>query len=500
MEYRSGAGAGDDWALFDLAPVSLWMVDQSRLKRLFDGWRAEGVEDLRTWLAAEPARAASCFGTSRVVRVNQRTITHLTGADVAHLTEKLGLVFGGMDSANYLSLLDDFWWGRTDVSAKSTYMALSGRRIDVRLEGRVLPGHEADWARVLYAVHDISAEETAQRDLHLSEAYARGLFEDSPISLWVEDFSAVKALFDEYRAQGGESLPHHLNSNPDFAARCLRGMRVVDVNQQTLTLFGAPDKATLLGRIDDIFRSDAQSYFIEELVQFWDGRLRQHHEVVNYTLAGEPLNLMLQLTVMPGYEHDWSRVLVALTDITARKKAEAEIAYLGRHDVLTGVYNRAFYVEEVRRLEQAGPFPVSVVIADLNGLKPVNDRLGHAAGDGLLRRAGQVLRQVAGAGASVARIGGDEFVMLLPGTGADGAAAMVREILAAEAANNRLDAAGAPLSFSLGWASCEAGGRMEAAFQQADALMYQAKRDYYAAALGRSRRGRPRTRASDTVA
>jgi diguanylate cyclase (GGDEF)-like protein len=492
VEHRSGARADEGGVLFDVAPVSLWIIDQSRLKRVFDTWRAAGVTDLRAWLAAEPGRAMACFGTSRVVRVNQRTMNLLGVEDIAHLTQKLGLVFGGMDSANYLRMLDELWAGRTDVSAKSSYVSLSGRLVDVRLEGQVLPGHEGDWKRVLYAVNDITAEETAQRDLHLSEAYARGLFEESPVSLWVEDFSAVKRLFDGYRARGGEDLPRYMKSHPDFAESCLRGIRVIDVNQQTVRLFGAPDKATLLRRVDEVFRKEVQHYFVDELLQFWDGRLKQHHEVVNYTLGGEPLNMMLQLSVMPGCEQDWSRVLVALTDITARKRAEAEVAFLGRHDVLTMAYNRSFYVEEIRRLESAGPFPVSVVIADLNGLKPVNDRLGHAAGDEMLRRAGEVLMQVVGAQGSVARIGGDEFVILLPGTRPEGAEAMVRAIGAAVEADNRRHGGTAQLSFSMGYAGCEAGGRMEAAFQQADALMYQAKRDYYAGAPGRSRRGRPR--------
>jgi GGDEF domain-containing protein len=58
-----------------------------------------------------------------------------------------------------------------------------------------------------------------------------------------------------------------------------------------------------------------------------------------------------------------------LTDITARKKAEAYLEFLGRHDALTKLYNRSFYVEELNRLERKGPRPVTIIVADLNGLK-----------------------------------------------------------------------------------------------------------------------------------
>ena len=98
--------------------------------------------------------------------------------------------------------------------------------------------------------------------------------------------------------------------------------------------------------------------------------------------------------MLPGHERDWSLVQVALTDITARKKAEAYLEYLGSHDVLTKLYNRSFYVDELNRLERKGPHPVTIIMADLNGLKAANDELGHAAGDALLRRAGEVLNSV----------------------------------------------------------------------------------------------------------
>ena len=62
--------------------------------------------------------------------------------------------------------------------------------------------------------------------------------------------------------------------------------------------------------------------------------------MVNYSLSGDELHLHLQFSVLPGYEKDWSLVQVALTDITARKRAEAYLEYLGKHDVLTKLYNR----------------------------------------------------------------------------------------------------------------------------------------------------------------
>jgi diguanylate cyclase (GGDEF)-like protein len=173
-------------------------------------------------------------------------------------------------------------------------------------------------------------------------------------------------------------------------------------------------------------------------------------------------------------------VLVSLVDITARRKAEAYLEYLGKHDVLTRLRNRSYYAEELNRLSRKGPWPVSVMAIDLNGLKAINDEQGHAAGDALLRRAGEVLAKAVDAPACAARIGGDEFAVLLPGTDAHGALA-VRERIASVLELNNQFYPGNELSLAMGLATCAAGASLDAAVQAADQAMYQAKAAHYQA-------------------
>ena len=179
-----------------------------------------------------------------------------------------------------------------------------------------------------------------------------------------------------------------------------------------------------------------EPHFREQLIDLWDGKLFQQREVVNYALDGTKLHLLLQFSVLPGHERDWSLVQVALTDITARKKAEAYLEYLGNHDVLTKLCNRSFFVDELNRLERKGPLPVTIIMADLNGLKTANDELGHAVGDALLRRAGEVFGSLVEKPASVARIGGDEFAVILPSIERAEGEAMMKVILDLVAINN----------------------------------------------------------------
>jgi diguanylate cyclase (GGDEF)-like protein len=118
-------------------------------------------------------------------------------------------------------------------------------------------------------------------------------------------------------------------------------------------------------------------------------------------------------------------------------------------------------------------------MADLNGLKAANDQWGHAVGDALLRRAGEVLMTVVEKPCCAARIGGDEFALLLPGVDAAGGVAVMEEIVRLIEVNNQFYP-GLLLSLSMGAATSAFGERIEEVVRRADGAMYEAKRDFYA--------------------
>jgi diguanylate cyclase (GGDEF)-like protein len=473
-------GEPDDNALmFELAPVSLWLEDFSGVRRLFDEWRAAGIGDLQAYLREDTERVRCCVERIRVVKVNRRTLTLFEASSQDHLVDNLNRVFRDDMLDLHIHELAQLWVGRGEFYSNTVNYTLTGQRLDIQLHATILPGHEADWGRVLVAIEDVSEREAAGRELRASHAYARGLFEHSPISLWVEDFSAVKTLIEEVRTCGISDFRTFTDVHPEFVQRCISEIRVLDVNNSTLEVFGAASKADLMLRQYEIFRDAMQQPFREQLVDLWDGKLFQTREVVNYSLSGEELYFLMQFSVFPGHEADWSLVLVALTDITARKKAESYLEFLGKHDVLTKLFNRSFYIDEIARLERARLAPTTIIMADLNGLKATNDSLGHAAGDQLLRRAGEVLGTAVEKPAHACRIGGDEFAILLPATDARGGQAMVENILKLVDLNNQFYS-GRLLSFAIGIATAHPGERLEEVAKRADARMYEAKRAYYA--------------------
>ena len=468
----------DDATMFELAPISLWLEDYSGLKQLFGEWRRAGVTALRDYLLDDPRRVKECSESIRVVKVNRKTLTLFEANNLPHLVRNLGRIFRDDMLKTHVEELVQLWDGHNEFVSNTVNYSLSGRRLDIQLKGTILPGHQETWERVLIAVEDVTERETAQRRLSVSDEYARGLFEHSPVSLWVEDFSSIKRLLDEMRGRGITDFRVFTDVHPEFVTRCMSEIRVIDVNRHTLQLFAATDKPTLLARLTDVFRDDMEQHFREQLIDLWDGKLFQQREVVNYTLDGSELHLHLQFSVLPGYERDWSLVQVALTDITARKKAEAYLEFLGKHDALTKLYNRSFYADELNRLERKGPFPVTIIMVDLNGLKAANDQLGHVAGDALLRRAGEVFNALIEKPYHAARIGGDEFAVLLPATDHASGEAIMDAIYRLVEVNNQFYP-GLPLSLSMGAATSEPGERLEDVARRADFRMFEAKRAHY---------------------
>lgn len=473
--------SGNDFEhMFDLAPTSLWLEDFSALKQLFDAWRAEGVTDLREHLAQDPARVPQCIACYKVLQVNRRTLELFAASSQAELVGNLDKVFRDDMQSQVAHELSQLWSGSPEFSNQTVNYALDGRRLDVKIRARILPGHEATWDRVLVSLDDVTAQVRTALQIQRSERYARDLFEHSPVSLWVEDFSAVKRLMDEVRFQGIRDFKTFIKVHPEFVSRCMQEIRVIEVNQQTLHMFGAVSKDELLNNIGSVFRGEMHDSFAEQLQDLWEGKLFQQREVVNYALSGEPVYIHMQFSVLADHQEHWGLVLLSLVDITARKKAEAYLEYLGKHDVLTQLRNRTFYVEELNRITRKGPWPLSVITIDLNGLKGVNDENGHAAGDTLLRRVGEVLTKAVEPTVCAARVGGDEFTVLLPGVDERGAQAVQERIGSMVEINNQFYP-GQALSLAMGMASCTSGDQVEETLQRADQAMYAEKIRYYQA-------------------
>lgn len=172
--------------------------------------------------------------------------------------------------------------------------------------------------------------------------------------------------------------------------------------------------------------------------------------------------------------------LVTYDDVTERHRREERARFLAEHDPLTQLPNRRLFEERMLAALSAGgrPSPLALLFLDLDGFKAVNDRHGHAAGDGLLRRVADRLTAELREGDTAARLGGDEFALLLPGTSAVGAAAVARRIIAVLSEPMELvPGLSGAVGVSIGIACGPRDGQsLEALLPEADSALYEAKR------------------------
>lgn len=157
-----------------------------------------------------------------------------------------------------------------------------------------------------------------------------------------------------------------------------------------------------------------------------------------------------------------------------KRRTEEQLRHLSVHDSLTGLYNRMYFTAELDRLERGRHFPVSIIVADLDGLKQINDTLGHALGDRLICTAALVLKEGMRGDDVVARIGGDEFAVILPDTSEEAATKVLERIRTCEREVNR-HATDFVVGLSLGTATADVKGSMEEALRTADLRMYEDK-------------------------
>lgn len=111
-----------------------------------------------------------------------------------------------------------------------------------------------------------------------------------------------------------------------------------------------------------------------------------------------------------------NQLAIILNDITKSKQAEERLHYLSYHDQLTGLYNRRFFEEQLLQLNSRIYYPLIITMADINGLKLMNDSFGHTAGDIYIQKVAEVLREGFREKDIISRLGGDEFIILSPNT------------------------------------------------------------------------------------
>lgn len=293
---------------------------------------------------------------------------------------------------------------------------------------------------------DITERKEMELALRKSEAHKRHLFENATDMIWVynPERRALDSVNPAVRTIRGLSVAEALQepvekSMPEEDFRRIREQ----VMRQFARLRKNPERERTVRTEHRMVRKDGSLVWVETAARF-----RIHPE--------------------GGLE-----IIGVTRDIHERKEAEEHIRFLNRHDPLTGLYNRRYFEECMNRPVTGKDLPQSLILLDVNGLKLVNDAFGHLAGDQVLRKVAQVLGRFCGGNCMCARISGDEFVMLLSGTGRKQAEQLVRRI---RREISREEVEQVPLSAALGRETrTGAGEDVWSLFRNAETAMYRQK-------------------------
>ena len=229
--------------------------------------------------------------------------------------------------------------------------------------------------------------------------------------------------------------------------------------------------------LDEIFRDEMLIHFRAQLLALWNGENEWAGESVNYRLDGEPLNIRIRWRNYARLSNE-----LGMRDDLHRKhhctqKSGGVPSVSGYARCNDGAVQSGFFRGDPVKPRGEPPDPYAVIVMDLNNLKPTNDQYGHQAGDKLIRRTAEVLRAGTTGGPITARIGGDEFVALMPGASLAEAQELIERIQSLVVMNNKFY--GEPELSLLGAAVSEPGLSLEKVIILADNEMYRNKGQYH---------------------
>lgn len=277
---------------------------------------------------------------------------------------------------------------------------------------------------------------------------------------------------EQYRKERN-FLENIFENSADAIAIVDRHGRFTRWNRQASRLFGY--------RFPELKNKKAFEFYADkEAMERMLEILRSQGSIQNYEIDftrkdGSSIPCALSISLLTDEKGEKAGSLSIIRDLTPWKRAEEKLKYLSFHDSLTGLYNRAFFEEEMSRLAQGRQLPLGIIVCDVNSLKLINDTLGHQKGDELLKAAAALLKNSFRAADIIARIGGDEFAVLLPKSGKEVVKNSVERIKNEMKRYNEKNIE-PHLSLSLGCAvRNEHPLDMQALFQEADDQMYTEK-------------------------
>ena len=366
--------------------LNLLLIRQQELRQAKEQLK-QSEERFRLLFEKAPLGYQSLDENGNFIEVNQQWLDTFGYSR----EEVIGKWFGDFLPANYLEAFKrnfPLFKSKGQTQIEFEMLGKNEKKISISFEGRI--GYDADgeFKQTHCILQDVTQRKVAEEALRLSEEKYRKITENTSDVIWTVD----------------------LNLNTTFVSPSIE------------RLVGESVQAHLSRPMEQKFPPESmkkiQELLVDELEQdaYRDKKRTRLIELEHYRADGSSLWLEMNVSIIRDENEQIIGFQGVSRDITALKKMQEELHYLVEHDELTGLFNRRRYEKEIERLDVKEQLPLSIIIADINGLKLINDSFGPAEGDKIIVESANLIRSCCQKDEILFRTGGDEFSILLPKT------------------------------------------------------------------------------------